>query len=227
MFYLIYKITNKLDGKIYIGSHKTKNIDDNYMGSGKYLNHAYKKHGLENFVKEILFLYDNAKDMYAKEAEIVNEDFLAETNTYNLKKGGFGGFDYINDTGKNLYGKNGQPGYGGENLHKSITAKRMKQQGRYLEYVNKISNRLVEKYASGELVSNFAKNNPMHDPKLKQKQKEALQKINHQQGDRNSQYGTCWVTHKDLGNKKIKKEMLNEYISLGYTKGRVLNNLGC
>jgi hypothetical protein len=73
MFYLIYKITNKIDGKIYIGSHKTKNIDDNYMGSGKYLNHAYKKHGVENFIKEILFVFTNASEMYAKEAEIVNE----------------------------------------------------------------------------------------------------------------------------------------------------------
>jgi hypothetical protein len=224
MFYLIYKITNKIDGKNYIGSHKTKNIDDNYMGSGKYLNHAYKKHGVENFIKEILFVFTNASDMYAKEAEIVNEDFLAETNTYNLKKGGFGGFDYINDTGKNLYGNNGRPGYGGENLHKSITAERMKQQGRYSEYVNKISNKLIEKYASGEIVSNFAKNNPMYIPELKQKQKETLQKINHQQGEKNSQFGTCWVTHKSLGNKKIKKEMLNEYIFLGYTKGRVLKN---
>ena len=222
MFYLIYKITNKLDGKIYIGSHKTKNIDDNYMGSGKYLTRAYKKYGLENFIKEILFVYNNANDMYAKEAELVNEDFLVEANTYNLKKGGFGGFDYINNAGKNLYGKNGQPGYGGENLHKSITAERMKQQGRYLEYVNKISNSLIEKYASGKLVSNFTNNNPMHIPKLKQKQKEALQRINHQQGGKNSQYGTCWVTHKDLGNKKIKKELLDEYIFLGYIKGRVL-----
>lgn len=28
MFYIIYKITNKLDGKFYIGSHKTKKLDD-------------------------------------------------------------------------------------------------------------------------------------------------------------------------------------------------------
>jgi hypothetical protein len=221
MFYLIYKITNKLDGKIYIGSHKTKNIDDSYMGSGKYLNHAYKKYGIENFIKEILFVYDNAKDMYAKEAEIVNQDFLAETNTYNLKKGGFGGFDYINDTSKNLYGKNGQPGYGGENLHKSITVERMKQQGRYSEYVEKISNSLIEKYANGELVSHFAKNNPMYDLRLKQKQKESFEKINHQKGEKNSQYGTCWITN-GTDNKKIKKTDLDNYLELGYSKGRSL-----
>ena len=28
MFYAVYKITNLLDGKIYIGSHKTKRLDD-------------------------------------------------------------------------------------------------------------------------------------------------------------------------------------------------------
>ena len=98
MFFIVYKTTNKINGKCYVGSHKTENINDGYLGSGKYLLRSIEKHGLENFVREILFQFDNSEDMYAKEAEIVNEDFLMNENTYNLKVGGYGGFDYINKT---------------------------------------------------------------------------------------------------------------------------------
>jgi hypothetical protein len=59
------------------------------MGSGKYLKYSQEKHGIENFEKEILHAYDAPEPMYEKEAEIVNVEFIAEANTYNLKVGGF------------------------------------------------------------------------------------------------------------------------------------------
>jgi hypothetical protein len=98
MYYLIYKITNVIDGKYYIGAHKTLDENDPYMGSGKYIKRAIKKYGIENFIREILFVLDNEKDMYAKEAELVDRKFLKEQNTYNIKVGGFGGWanDEIN-----------------------------------------------------------------------------------------------------------------------------------
>lgn len=42
----------------------------------------------------------------------------------------------------------------------------------------------------------------------------------HQQGSKNSQFGTCWITN-GQENKKIKKEELDKWLELGYNKGRV------
>lgn len=97
MFYTIYKITNKVNGKVYIGKHQTKDLTDGYMGSGKHLKNAIKKYGLENFEKEILFVFDNEVDMNTKEAELVTSDFVKEDTNYNLCPGGKGGFGFINE----------------------------------------------------------------------------------------------------------------------------------
>lgn len=96
MKYTIYQITNLIDDKIYIGKHQTNNINDNYMGSGKFLKYAQSKYGLENFVKEILFVFDSEEEMNAKEAELVTEEFCLREDTYNICIGGHGGFSYIN-----------------------------------------------------------------------------------------------------------------------------------
>ena len=99
MHYTIYKVTNLINGKYYIGKHQTKNLNDGYMGSGKLIKQAIEKNGIENFKKEILHIFDNEEDMNAKEAELV----VINENTYNLCPGGKGGFSYINNSGINKF----------------------------------------------------------------------------------------------------------------------------
>lgn len=95
MFYTVYRITNNLNGKFYIGKHQTKNINDGYMGSGKRLKQAIKKYGIENFSKEILHVFETEEEMNAKEKELV----IITEDSYNLCDGGKGGFSYINSSG--------------------------------------------------------------------------------------------------------------------------------
>lgn len=100
MKYTVYKIINLVNNKIYIGVHKTSNLNDGYMGSGKNIRRAIKKYGLENFKKVYLAIFDNEDEMFEMESKIVNEDFIKNLETYNIVKGGSGGFEYIN---KNIW----------------------------------------------------------------------------------------------------------------------------
>ena len=88
--FLIYKITNTINNKFYIGAHSTSNINDGYMGSGIYLEKAKKKYGINIFVKEILCECSSEEEMYAKEKELVT---ICE-ESYNLCSGGHGGWTY-------------------------------------------------------------------------------------------------------------------------------------
>ena len=89
MSYIIYKTTNKVNGKYYIGVHN--DTKSGYLGSGRALLTAIKEHGKENFVRETLEVFDTEEEAYLRESEIVNDTFVADRNTYNIGKGGKGG----------------------------------------------------------------------------------------------------------------------------------------
>ena len=221
MYYTIYKITNQINGKFYIGSHKTKDLDDNYMGSGKYLKRAQDKDGIENFTRELLFVFDTPEEMYAKEAEIVNEDFLAEENTYNLKVGGFGGWDYINH--------NSLHGFSDVELARkcrALTDQKLQQKygSEWRQKLSEMSKQKIEEIKTQN--PNFFKekcgrnmlgeNNPMYGKTHSNETKKALS-ANHV-GNQNSQYGTKWIHSLELKqSKKIKKD---DPIPNGWNEGR-------
>lgn len=92
MYYFVYKTTNIINKKIYIGCHITENLNDGYLGSGKFLKRAIKKYGKENFKREILKFFDNEKDMYDFERNTVTEEFIKHKSNYNSCVGGNGGF---------------------------------------------------------------------------------------------------------------------------------------
>lgn len=71
-FYGIYKITNLVNGKMYIGQHMTDNLDDGYMGSGLHLTRAIKKYGKANFSKEWLMFCEDEEELNYMERVFVD-----------------------------------------------------------------------------------------------------------------------------------------------------------
>ncbi len=90
MYYTIYETKNLITNEIYVGQHKTKNINDNYLGSGLIIQNSIKKYGKENFSKTILHIFDTFEEMDAKEAEIVTVDFIQRADVLNVIPGGVG-----------------------------------------------------------------------------------------------------------------------------------------
>jgi hypothetical protein len=87
-FYILYKTTNLLNNKTYIGIHKTDNLEDGYLGSGLALKIAIKKYGKVNFKREILEFLDSYEELLERESILVNEEWVIDDNNYNLKTGG-------------------------------------------------------------------------------------------------------------------------------------------
>ena len=90
MSHYLYQITNKLNGRIYIGAH-TGEYDDDYYGSGKIIGQAHRKYGLAAFEKTVIETFETSDEMFAKERSVVNEEFLARPDVYNIALGGYGG----------------------------------------------------------------------------------------------------------------------------------------
>jgi len=94
----VYKTTNLINNKIYIGQEKGNDI--NYLGSGKILKLAIKKYGVENFKKEILQPCENQEELNESEIYWITNENCLYPNGYNICIGNFGGDNFTNNPNK-------------------------------------------------------------------------------------------------------------------------------
>lgn len=197
-----------VNGKIYVGCHATNNIDDGYMGSGRRLESAKKKYGIENFKKEILSFHETTEEMLAEEKRIVDEEFLKRPDVYNLQLGGGGGFCLWHKRNAKKFHRDGWKA-----MNDKLKAEGRKQNPwkrgktlKQIDHLKKIQMLAVESAWTEESAA---------------KRKDSFNRIEHQRGSKNSQFGTCWVCSKSEV-LKIPQSELEKFLSRGFSRGRVV-----
>lgn len=210
-YHFIYKTTNIINDKFYIGMHSTDNLNDNYIGSGKILWYSVKKYGRDNFKFEILEFLPDRKSLKNREMEIVNENMLSNQKCMNIKKGGDGGFTLEQTkngrkiTNQILLEKHGEYFYSviSKNYHDFLTPEQK------IEFINKIKKGQI----NYNHITFLGKN---HTEESKRKIGE---KNKRNTGEKNSQYNTMWIYNLNE-NKKIKKDEWDYFCEMGWKKGR-------
>ena len=217
IFYTVYRTQNIVNGKYYFGVHKTKNPYDGYLGSGKVLKAAIAKYGEQSFIKNVCFIYDNPEEAFAKEFELI-ETYRADPLCYNLRQGGSGGFDWINQNVPPIWRRT----LGVSTLDKlkrnpamvKIVAAGLKR-GRKLGNSHPLAiNNNIELLLLGSKLGTEKWRGQTHSQESKQKMRES------QAGNRNPMFGMRWVFR---GEEEIRVpvEDYTQYISLGWLSGRV------
>lgn len=197
--YIIYRITNKINNKFYIGIHKTKDVDDGYMGSGNLIKRAIAKYGVENFEKKIIHIFTNKVDASRKEKEIVNESLLNDKKCYNLKEGGYGGFDHIHKKCK---------------ISRHATFRKMKIHNPHTEEQKTISQNDLKKYINEGWVKGFS---ATHKQRLSEGAKTKIQtKLHRQKNSERKKNGLLFINNNKL--KWLTQQEITEYESNGWVR---------
>ena len=207
-FHFIYKTTNLINGRYYLGMHSTNRLDDGYLGSGKRLYYELNKYGRDNFKFEILEQFNSREELVQAEINLITEQDLKNPNCLNLKSGGEGGFSEESRI----------KGRVAANIAKALllqTDPEFKE--KYYEAIRQGQKRAKER---GVKFSNISEHyswvGKKHKAETIEKMKNVRIERNLGKGSKNSQYGTCWITD-EYSNKKILK---GETIPEGWRLGR-------
>lgn len=182
----IYKTTNKINNKIYIGkSSKSINESMDYFGSGVLISAAIKKYGIDNFSKEILEEVSHEDINHREKFWIAYFNSRDLSIGYNLSDGGDGGDNskFINYV---------DPEY----KRKISNAQRGEKNHLY-----------GKKYTRDELIKmkfiKMGEDNHMFGKHHSEERKQLLSEA--MTGDKNPNYGKVWCVEKCAKNKSGKK----------------------
>ena len=159
--YCIYRITNLINGKTYIGQHKYKELNDDYMGSGKLLRAAQSKYGIENFKKDILVFNISKKE----HIDLLEKTFIASErekfgveNCYNIANGGEGNTGHCSEQTK---------------IKLSEASKRNWQNKEYRDKIHPVPNKALISQRSKEMWSDNNHYDKVFTEETKKKMSEA------------------------------------------------------
>lgn len=211
MTHKVYKITNNINDKFYVGVTKgtLEYRFNSHCIAESYIGRSIRKYGKENFSIETIHSFSTKDESYNKEAEIVDRKFLKRDDTMNEMLGGCGGFDYINDNNLNNINRTNIPRTNDSKLKISTS---LKQKWKTTVHPN------VGKTHSDETKTKIRNSNlgRNHTEESKKKIGEANSKS--QTGEGNSQFGSMWIH--SIEEKKSKKIPKDEVIPDGWLKGR-------
>jgi hypothetical protein len=205
----LYKTTCIVNNRYYIGMHSTNNLNDGYLGSGRRLTASVRKHGVNNHEKKILQFLETRELLIEAEIKAITPEMLTDVNCMNLMCGGSGGF--ISEE---------QQRYRSMCAGLKFSEIRKNNPNIDKEYREKLSKTTKKAIDEGRIKTwkelyNWTGRKHSDETKNKMSVSSKGQGV----GEKNSQYGTCWIT-KDGINKKIKKEELEIYLNEGWVKGR-------
>lgn len=206
-FHYIYKTTCNITNRYYIGMHSTSNLEDGYMGSGKRLRYSLNKYGIQNHTKEIIEFLDDRISLAKRESEIVNEQSIDDPMCMNLKLGGFGGFC------------NEHHQYKCSSAGGKANSLKIKNDNNHSLKFRKTCSDINTSTKRGFLKKPLDWTGRKHKEETKTKMRESSKGSGI--GEKNSQYGTYWITN-GSESIKIKKD---ENIPTGWCKGRSIKKL--
>ena len=217
----LYVKTHNVTGLKYFGKTIQKDYNK-YRGSGVYWEQHIRKHGYD-VTTEILGEFTEDDDtwltFYACEFSEVN-DIVNSSDWANLKP------------------ENGKDGWNRDRNNNDFSTQEERKQKRHEQNVaagkkshamkagihglskQQIKDRTdkISKKARDTKSSRFITFNS--DPEFIRRKKEGYKISKHQQGEKNSMYGTCWIYHELIGSKQVDKTLLDDFISQGWVKGR-------